>query len=94
MNVDTGASFGCRSVKKPSGPRVMFSSRLTASASACGSSATESTTMSTGMRRTVLARVSSARMTSLPSSAGDIAQSLTSATRPRMKCTPSLPTLP
>ena len=45
--------------------------------------------MSTGIRRTTPASVSSARMTSRPSSWGGSAPSLTSATRPRMRCIPS-----
>ena len=67
----------------------MLNRRRTSCASACGSRPVDSTTMSTGMRRTKPASVSSTRMTSLPSSSGVMAQSVTSPTRPRMKCTPS-----
>ena len=70
VKVFTGASLGCRSRKKPSVPQLMLNRRRTSWASACGSRPVASTTMSTGMRRTKPASVSSTRMTSLPSSSG------------------------
>ena len=89
VNVETGASFGCRSRNQPSLEHDMLNIRRTSSASSRASRPVESTTMSTGMRRTRPASVSSTRMTSLSFSIGVTAQSETSATRPRMNSHPS-----
>src|SRR5271169_6624692 len=60
VKVFTGASFGWRSRNQPSVEQLMLKSRLTSLASSWGTSPTESTTISTGTRRTKEMSVSSA----------------------------------
>ena len=87
--VATGSSLGCFSRKNPSALRLMENFRPTSSASARGSIAVLSTTISTGTRRCRPTRVSSPMIISLPSSSGLSAISVTSAGRPRTKFVPS-----
>ena len=87
--VATGSSLGCFSRKNPSALRLTENILATSSASARGSMAVLSTTISTGVRRCRPTRVSSPMTISLPSSSGLSAISVTSAGRPLTKLVPS-----
>ena len=69
VKVLTGASLGCRSRNQPSLLQLRLNMRRRSSASGCGSSPTDSTTMSTGTFRMRLIRVSSACTISRPGGA-------------------------
>ena len=88
--VATGSSLGWRSVSQPSMLQESPKRRAVSFASARGSRAPIRMTMSTGRRCCRPRRVSSYCRISLPSSPGSRAASVTSATRPRTKCMPSL----
>ena len=87
--VATGSSLGWRSVSHPSMLQESPNLSAVSLASARGSRAPMSRTMSTGRRCCRPRRVSSYCRMSLPSSPGSRAASVTSATRPRTKCMPS-----
>ena len=72
----------------------MENSFLTLSASACGSSAVQRITMSTGISRNFPISVSSQRTTIAPCSASGPRATSTSAALPRIMCTPSSSTRP